>query len=154
MTITLESIKAEQTKLSQMISSFEAQKAFEEVFPINVAMPSLLAGEEWVCAVIAKDGKTKYHLTLLPGDQDGADWDSQMAWAKGQGGDLPDRVEQALLYKYMHEQFKEAAYWSNTPSKTNDGCAWFQGFYHGYQLSYGRKGLALRGRAVRRLVIE
>jgi hypothetical protein len=75
-----------------------------------------------------------------------------MEWAASIGGDLPDRVEQALLYKHLPDQFKKEWYWSNTQHSDYSDYAWYQYFLNGDQ--YGlRKGSKLRARAVRRSVI-
>jgi len=113
--------------------------------------PTLKRGETYVGAIINPDG-TGHHIILLPGD--GADLNHQAAtaWAKKKGGDLPDRVEQDLLFKHLKAKFKPAAYWSNTPYAGDDAYAWLQNFLSGNQ-GYWPKGLALRARAVRRVVI-
>lgn len=94
-----------------------------------------------------------YHLILLPGDNDDASWQSQIDWAKSIGGDLPDRVEQAMLFKHFRDQFKEDWYWSNEPHEDNAEYAWYQGFGGGYQDYGGYAYGKLSARAVRRLKI-
>ena len=114
------------------------------------AMTQLNEGEIYTGAIIQPDG-TGHHVIILPGDNDDADWNAQMEWAKSIGGDLPDRVEQSLLYKHMPEQFKKDWYWSNTQREA--GSAWFQGFHDGYQLwsfTYSK----CRARAVRRELLS
>lgn len=149
-TLTLETIKAEHAKVADMIAAFEAQAKFESSFPVSVQAPKPNPGELWLGAVIT--GKTMEHIYLLPGDNDGASWQEQMAWAKSIGGDLPNRVEQAMLFSSMKDQFKEAAYWSNEKHVSDSAYAWYQGFGNGIQdcSSTCRK---LRARAVRRLAI-
>ncbi len=153
MTITIESLKAEYAQLGKKLASFEAQAAFVEEFPITITAPKLKLGEKWVSTVITDDGKTRYHLVLLPGDADDDTWTNQLAWARARGGDLPDRVEQAMLFKYARHEFNEQAYWSNQEHESDSSCAWHQTFYNGYQSS-SHKGAELRARAVRRLVID
>lgn len=152
MTITLEIIKAEQSKISDMIAAFERQARFEQQFPITVPAPQLLEGEKFVCTII-EPGGTKYHLTLLPADNDGTDHDAQLAWAADQGGDLPDLTEQALLRKYMPDEFQKCAYWSKEKHKSGNGYAWFTNFSNGTQY-WSDEYDEFRGRAVRRLVFE
>ncbi|MDD3884529.1 MAG: hypothetical protein PHW66_06290 [Gallionella sp.] len=108
-------------------------------------------GEIYVGAIIGPDGNGN-HIILLPGDNDDADWKTQMEWAKSIGGDLPDRVELALLYKRHPEQFKKDAYWSNEEHASASDYAWYQYFFNGYQYC-SSKDIMLRARAVRRLVI-
>ena len=114
-------------------------------------MPPLNEGETYIGAVIAPDG-TGNHVILLPGDQDDASWEVQMEWARTIGGDLPDRVEQALLFRDHKAAFKETWYWSNTQHADYADYAWCQNFSHGHQ-NYNLKSVRLRARAVRRVAI-
>jgi hypothetical protein len=114
-------------------------------------IPELKEGEIYAGAIINQDG-TGNHVILLTGDKDDGDWQSAMDRAKEQGGDLPNRVEQALLFAQSRDQFQRDYYWSNTTHEANAEWAWCQSFKHGCQYdSY--KGNALRARAVRRLPI-
>lgn len=149
-TLTLDAIKAEHAKVADMIAAFEAQAKFESSFPVSVQAPKPNPGELWLGAVIT--GKTMEHIYLLPGDNDGASWQEQMAWAKSIGGDLPNRVEQAMLFASMKDQFKEAAYWSNEKHVSASEYAWCQYFYDGNQGCH-YTSRELRARAVRRLAI-
>ena len=99
---------------------------------ITQTIPTLNEGEKLAFSITLPDGKT-IHTILLPGDEEVASWDAGMAWAKEKGGDLPDRAEQALLYKYMPEEFQEDWYWSNTQHAGDSGNAWCQSFDYGYQ---------------------
>jgi len=90
-------------------------------------IPELKEGEIYAGAIINPDGKGHY-VILLAGDKDDGDWQSAMDWAKEQGGDLPNRVEQALLFDKSRDQFKKDWYWSNTPYENNAEWAWCQGF--------------------------
>jgi len=110
--------------------------------------PELNEGEIYAGAIINPDG-TGHHLTLLPGGIDAANWDDAMEWAQSIGGDLPDRVELALLYKCLPEQFEKDWYWSNEQHAAHSGYAWFQHFGNGCQ---GRdpKFSKSRARSVRR----
>ena len=115
----------------------------------KLAMPELSEGEVYAGAIINPDC-TGHHVILLPGDNDDATWDEQMEWAKSIGGDLPDRVEQAMLYKNLPEQFKKDWYWSNT--QRGSGSAWGQNFISGYQYWYDTI-YKCRAVAVRRVAI-
>ena len=88
----------------------------------------------------------------MPGDNDSAPWKKQLEWAKELGGDLPTRVEQALLFEKHRDQFKKDWYWSNEAHSSESGCAWYQDFHYGDQLDYYQR-YELRARAVRRLPI-
>lgn len=115
------------------------------------AIPQLNEGEIYAGAIITPSG-TGHHVILLPGDHDYANWEASMEWAKSIGGDLPDRIEQALFYKHLPEQFQKDWYWSNTQHVSGSDCAWSQLFGNGTQDCsnfYGK----LRARAVRRVAI-
>ena len=56
--------------------------------------------------------------------------------AKKKGGELPDRVEQALLFRDHKDKFKEQAYWSGVSHADDDACAWSQSFNWGNQGSW------------------
>ncbi len=94
--------------------------------------PPLAEGEIYVGAIGDANGDF-YHVILLPGDNDDASWKAQMEWAKSIGGDLPSRVEQAMLWANFRDQFKKDWYWSNEIHHSASGWAWFQYFYYGYQ---------------------
>ena len=115
----------------------------------QLQIPSLSEGEIYVGAIGDKNGDF-HHVVLLPGDNAGADWQAQMDWAKRIGGDLPSRVEQALLFANCRDQFERDWYWSNEPD--GSGWAWFQHFGYGAQYD-NLQDDELRARAVRRLPI-
>lgn len=148
--ITLEDLKAEQTKLAEMIAKFESQATTTFFFPGSEI--DLAAGEHYAGLIIGKDGNPSYHLVLLPGDIE-ANWEKSKAWAKYHGGELPNRREQSLLFANLKEQFKESYYWSSEQQAYNSHYAWYQYFGNGYQ-SGDIKNVELRARAVRRLEIE
>jgi len=146
MTITLDQIKTEQSRLSALIAAFEQLPA--PYLPEGVTLSS---GERYLCSITRPNGET-CHTILLPTDFAADNWANQMERAKAAGGDLPNRVEQALLFECMPEEFKEEAYWSNTQHSSYSDYAWYQNFDYGYQ-SYTHKGNKLRARFVRRSVI-
>lgn len=111
-------------------------------------VPQLQEGEIYAGAIINQNGEG-HHIILLPGDHDEANHADSMEWAKSIGGDLPDRVELALLYKHLPDQFKKDWYWSNTQRAADSDYAWYQHFNNGYQGS-SHKDNQLRARAVRR----
>jgi hypothetical protein len=154
MTITLEKIESEHKRLGEMIAALKLQPAF----PISVAFPHLNEGEKWVGVVISADGRKRHHVILLPGAAEPASWDTQMKWAASIGGDLPDRVEGALLFAmqasgHLKDEFRPEWYWTNEKHVSYADYAWFQLFGDGGQ-SYDRTYNEFRARAVRRLVIE
>lgn len=142
MNITLDSIKAEQTKLAEMIAAFEAQSAAGESIHLPEALIELKPGEHYAGAILGQDGESSHHLILLAGEAESVTFDEAIAWAKGQGGELPSRREQALLYANLKGEFKPEWYWSGE-KHTNDAWAWCQTFLYGFQ-DDSRKGHQLR----------
>lgn len=119
---------------------------------LTITLPELAAGERYLCGVIDENGAVT-HTVLLPGDADPAPWEAQMAWAKSIGGDLPNRIEQAMLFASFKDQFKQEAYWSNQQHASDSGYAWCQSFDGGLQI-ISLKDNGIRARAVRRLAIQ
>jgi hypothetical protein len=131
---------------TEMIASLEAQSTRTIDFPASSV--ALAFGEIYIGSITEPSGKVR-HIILLPGDQESITWDDAWKWAQAHGGDLPDRIEQAMLYALHRDEFQEAAYWSNTQHSGNATCAWCQHFRHGRQRDYP-KDTKLRARAVRR----
>ena len=114
-------------------------------------LPKLKKGEVYVGGTIGTDGKVT-HTILLPGEKTDVTWNDAMAWAKKEGGDLPNRLEQAMLYAHHADRFQKRAYWSNAQSADASSDAWTQSFYYGYQSSW-LKDYEPMARAVRRVAI-
>jgi hypothetical protein len=149
MTITLDAIKAEHTKIGAMIAAFEQQTDF----PVTIQFPQLKEGERFVGVIISADGTKRHAVILLPGEREGINHADALAWAESIGGDLPDRVEQVLMWATLRDQFKAGWYWSREQLAADSFFAWCQSFYYGGQGSlytYSK----LFARAVRRVVIE
>ncbi|MBS1188938.1 MAG: hypothetical protein H6R10_730 [Rhodocyclaceae bacterium] len=151
--ITLDAIKAEHSRIGEMIAAFEAQASKPEAIHFPEALIEINPGEHYAGLIVGKDGEPSYHLILLPGQADDITWDKAKDWAKEAGGELPTRREQALLYANLKEQFEERWYWSGEINASAAEYAWSQTFYDGYQ-SYGHRSSKLRARAVRRLEIQ
>lgn len=117
----------------------------------TLARPALEKGEEYIGAIIGADGKG-HHIILLPGDELGTHAD-MLAWAKKQGGDLPDRVEQALLFRDHRSKFQRDWYWSGKQLAGDESYAWCQLFTDGYQ-DWNHVSDLCRARAVRRVPIQ
>jgi hypothetical protein len=113
----------------------------------SFAVPAARPGERYLSSIIEPSGRVR-HTFLMPGDKK-LNWDDGMAWAKGLGGDLPDRIEQAMLLAFMPEEFEKEAYWSNTQHAGVSGDAWFQLFDYGGQYN-DIKSCECRVRRVRR----
>ena len=150
-TITLESIKAEHIKLADMIAAFEKQQEPSAPF-FPEATINLAPGEHYVGCIGDALGNL-HHVILLPGDNPPATWEDQLEWAESIGGDLPTRIEQAMLFANHRDQFQKDFYWSNEILHTESGWAWYQYFGYGGQ-DGSRKYNELRARAVRRLPIN
>ena len=114
--------------------------------------PELKEGEIYAGAIINPDG-TGNHVILIAGDHEKTTWDSAVGWAKERGGDLPNRVESAILFNQSKAQFKEDWYWTNETNAYDTERAWSQLFYDGYQHD-NNKTSKLRARAVRRVEIK
>jgi len=115
------------------------------------SLPDLKKGEAYVGGTISADG-TVTHTILLPGEKADVNWNDAMAWAKKAGGDLPNRIEQAMLYAHHADKFQKRYYWSNETHADDSAFAWTQGFNYGSQLIW-RKDFKFMARAVRRATI-
>jgi hypothetical protein len=152
MTITLESIKAEQEKLSAMIARFEEEAKKPAFFEYQGERFNLGHGEIYIASITTPGEYGSYHLILLPGKAESINWKAAMEWAADKDGELPNRVESALLFQLAKDEFEAEAYWTREPG-SDDAWAWYQHFGYGYQ-NLNHKSYALRARAVRRLVLE
>jgi len=117
----------------------------------NITLPDLNDGETYVGCIGDAKGNIQ-HIILLPGDNDDATHQEQLDWAKSIGGDLPNRIEQAMLWANHRDQFKKDLYWSNELCEPGSGYAWCQNFYDGRQ-HYNYLNIKLRARSVRRLPV-
>ncbi|MGR2662440.1 hypothetical protein ACUXVY_12685 [Chromobacterium haemolyticum] len=115
---------------------------------MEITLPELKDGEKYA-GLILVDGKPSHHVVLLEGDVE-MPWEDALSWAAEQGGDLPSREEQSLLYANLKAEFKPEWYWSNT--QYSRFTAYGQYFYLGFQNNNVKNSL-LRARAVRRLPI-
>ncbi|MCC7041077.1 MAG: DUF1566 domain-containing protein [Burkholderiales bacterium] len=116
----------------------------------SAAPVELFDGERYVGLVVTADRRMAHHIILLPEPMPGeASWDSAMAWAKKRGGDLPDRVEGALLFVTLRDEFEKRWYWLNEQVAGDAGYAWVQSFL-GFQ-NLTDKDWSCRARAVRRV---
>ena len=113
---------------------------------------NLAPGEIYAGLALGEDGETFHHLILLPDELERATWTEAKAWANVQGGELPTRREQSVLFGNCKGEFKSAWYWSGEQHASSIVCAWMQGFDNGGQY-YTHKSTGYRVRAVRRLAI-
>ena len=118
--------------------------------PATLTPPML--GTDEINGGLVLENNAWHWVILLPGECSPVNWKTAMTRAKEQGGDLPSRPEQSVLYANLRGEFEEDWYWSNTPYAGDESYAWYQYFYYGSQ-GYGHKDDELRARAVRRVVI-
>ena len=150
-TVTIDAVIAKQAELAQMIETLQNAASFS--YGIPAAAINLAPGERYAGLVLSADGEPAHHLILLPGEAEEVTWEQAKEWAAKQGGELPTRQEQALLYANLKSQFKPQWYWSGQAHETESSWAWYQYFIDGHQYDY-LKSYEFRARAVRRLIIE
>ena len=130
-TVTLELVKAEQTKLAAMIAALESTAP--KLLALRETQVELKAGERYAGLLLSADGLPSRHLVLLPGEAEDVGWVEACEWAAKVGGELPTRQEQALLYANLKSEFQPAWYWSSQQHESNGSCAWHQNFSYGGQ---------------------
>jgi hypothetical protein len=151
MTVTLEEIKEQQAKFNDLIAAFEKQITATK-YHVAATTIALSTGERYAGLILGETPADDYHLILLPGDAEKVNWSDAGKWAAEQGGELPTRREQSLLFANLKGEFQSAWYWSCQQHEEESGWAWCQGFTSGFQ-SYDAKLSHCRARAVRRLSI-
>lgn len=120
---------------------------------VTITLPQLAKGEVYAGILLDKKGQPSHHLVLLAGKRDNFTWEEAKKWALDQGGELPTRKEQALLFANAAKHFEARWYWSCEQYASDPSCAWMQYFTSGGQL-YGRTSSKGRARAVRRVPIR
>jgi hypothetical protein len=127
----------------------------------DTAPPAI--GQPWQGGIYAgvsrgEDGQPDAHLVLAPDEpSERLEWQAAIDWAttvRAGGHDdwqLPSRVESALLYANLRDQF-DTSTWYWTRSQCSAGSAWTQDFNCGGQ-GTSDKSYEGRARAVRRLVL-
>ena len=152
-TITTEDIaavKAAHATLARVVAKLEASTVEPAFFEYQGKRIPIATGETYAGTIITQYGG--YHLILLPRQVEGKNWADATAWAESIGGALPSRVESALLFETMKDQFGEAWYWTGKESAPDSEYVWSQHFLTG-DGRYDDKSFKLRARAVRRLDI-
>ena len=91
-------------------------------------------------------------LVLLPGEHKGIRCQDAVSWAAQQGGTLPSRIDQLVMWQNLKAQLQPEWYWSCEQHAGNESYAWYQHFGYGTQLYYYKYD-KLRARAVRRVAI-
>jgi len=120
---------------------------------MQITLPELNEGETNAGLMMGLDGKPTHWVILLPGDKDDGNWQNATDWAKEQGGELPTRNEQSLLFANAKPEFKHDWYWSGETHAENSEWAWCQDFYDGGQGDFRKSYDGCRARAVRRISV-
>jgi hypothetical protein len=150
MTITLQAIEKEYARIGAMIAGFR-KRAQQRDYRVDAVTVPLAAGERFAGVILKDDGTLSHYLILLPGNAEDLNWNDACKWASEQGGDLPTRREQSLLFANLRQEFDERYYWSSDRPEENAGWAWYQTFHRGSQY-YAHQDYEFRARAVRRFV--
>lgn len=158
-TVTLQIGDATITVPGEVAAMAYLERLLAESRPIALdfatpAVPPI--GSEWkggIYAGLSVHEEQPCALILLPDENPSCDWKEAGAWAEKQGGVLPSRFDQLVLFKNLKSEFKEAWYWSGEQYAGYSGYAWNQNFSYGDQ-SGNHKGYKGRCRAVRRLPIQ
>ena len=114
---------------------------------------NLKKGEVYAGLILGKDGAPDHHLIIIPGEIEKATFAEAQKWAKKQGGELPSRREQRVLFANAKEAFQPEWYWSGELYASDASYAWCQYFLNGFQ-DFNHIFNPCRARAVRRLIIQ
>ncbi len=149
--VTIEQIQAKQTELATMIAQLLATPAQSTTIEIEEDSIELAAGERYAGAALDANGQHMHHLVLMAvrAEQD-MNWQAALEWAEAEGGALPTRQEQALLFANCKPHLQPRWHWSCEEHESEASCAWFCSFSHGNQSLY-RKSYVGSAVAVRRV---
>lgn len=160
-TVTLQLGEATITLPGEVAAMAYLERLLDESRPMEVLVPSTrrvvpafgadFHGGKYAGLTVQDNDPAE--LVLLPGTFRG-NWADAKKWAEEQGGVLPSRFDQLVLFKNLKSEFEEAYYWSSEPFAGDAGYAWSQLFSYGGQ-DYGSvSNDGYRARAVRRIVIQ
>lgn len=121
---------------------------------MQIKFPELNAGEINAGIIMREDGTPSHWVILLPYDKPNCNWHDATQWATEQGGELPTRQEQSLLFANAKQDFEEDWYWGSETYDESSEWAWYQNFYDGYQDNFRKNDYDCRARAVRRVIIS
>ncbi len=147
--ITLESVKARQAELAEMIEQLTAAARKPTWLFLPEVEIELQPGERYAGPVLDANGKLQHHLVLMPQKPNGKlNWQAAMEWAESIGGTLPNRQEQALLYANCKPHLDKSWHWSGETDEDDASCAWScdftSGFQYHYHKSFGGGAVAVR----------
>ena len=149
--ITIESILSDLGSLALRVAAFDKQQKMHTV-PTVLGEIEAQDGEEYAGLIVSADGTKKHHIFLLPGEREIINWEDAKAWAESIGGELPDRVESALLFATMKDHFKPVWHWTREQRAAVFRYTWCQNFDAGSPANYNIND-KLRARAIRRVAI-
>lgn len=133
--VTIEQIQAKQTELASMIAQLLATPAQSTTIEIEEDSIELAAGERYAGAVLDANGQHMHHLVLMAARaEQNMTWQAALEWAEAEGGALPTRQEQALLFANCKPHLTPRWHWSCEEHETDASSAWGCGFSHGGQL--------------------
>jgi hypothetical protein len=137
--------------LSQPVEAIAGQSILQASTPLAIGAPWPGVGGAYAGIARGQDGEPDGHLVLLDDVPDSElAWQAALDWAAGlgNGAHVPTRLESALLYANLRDEFQTSG-WYWTSSQDSAGYAWNQYFYGGTQSSNDMEYEA-RARAVRR----
>jgi hypothetical protein len=148
--VTIELIQAKQTELASLIAQLLATpKQAPTTIEIEEDSIELAAGEHYAGAVLDANGQHMHHLVLMAAkaEQD-MTWQAALEWAEAEGGVLPTRQEQALLFANCKPHLQPRWHWSCEEHENDASYAWFCYFFEGYFVydlkSYEGSAVAVR----------
>lgn len=151
--VTIELIQAKQTELASMIAQLLATPVKTTTIQILEDSIELAAGEHYAGAVLDADGQHRAHLVLMAARAEhNMTWQAALEWAEAEGGALPTRQEQALLFANCRPHLQAGWHWSCEEHESDASYAWGCYFSNGYQ-SHDHKSYEGGAVAVRRIPI-
>ncbi len=108
----------------------------------------LQPGEHYAGVVLDEACHVKHHLVLMAPRAEELTWQAAIDWAKEQGGSLPTRQEQALLYANCKPHLRPVWHWSCEEHEDDASFAWrcdfLSGSQYGFHESYVGSAVAVR----------
>ena len=150
--VTIELIQAKQTELATMIAQLLATPVQTTTIYVEEETFDLAPGEHYAGAVLDSNGQHMHHLVLMAAKPEGdLNWTAALEWAEAEGGALPTRQEQALLFANCKPHLQAGWHWSCEEHESDASYAWDCHFTYGNQNNYGLKSYEGGAVAVRRV---
>jgi len=132
--VTIELIQAKQTELASMIAHLLATPVQTTTIQILEDSIELAPGEHYAGAVLDANGQHRAHLVLMAAKaEQGMTWKAALEWAEAEGGALPTRQEQALLFANCKPHLQPGWHWSCEEHESDASYAWLCNFDDGDQ---------------------